>query len=156
MDDLHIKDQATLVAETVKSFRPAVFYRTLFARHPELEALFSTGMGAQHDRLADALYGLVAQLYVAAQQSGGDVSAAPQASLVLRHALRSLGRRHLQHHGVEAHHYPIVGEALLDSFEPPLSDRHRAAWKAAYGALSKEMLAGAAGAPPAEGCPFSG
>ena len=57
-----------------------------------------------------------------------------------------LARRHVDY-GVEADHYPLVGQALLDTLEKGLGDGFtddvRAAWTTAYGTLSAVMIAAA-------------
>lgn len=60
--------------------------------------------------------------------------------------VRDLAKRHVGY-GVEEHHYPIVGQALIETlaaglgeaFTPPV----REAWEAAYGLLASVMIAAA-------------
>ena len=60
-------------------------------------------------------------------------------------AAGSLGARH-KNYGVQAEHYPLVGEALIWTLEQGLGDvfTHdvRTAWTEAYGLLADVMQAG--------------
>ena len=132
--------QVALVQSTVEQFNPQRFYELLFARRPELRDLFPAAaelMAAQHARLASAVAGVVSRLGVT------------DAQRVLSLGLRALGRRHGVFYAVRPEHYPPVGAALLDSFEPELNTDARVAWSAVFAFVSEEMLAGAAeGLPP--------
>ncbi len=65
---------------------------------------------------------------------------------VLDKALRGLGARHVKY-GALPEHYPLVGGALLATFEQYLQEKWttdvRQAWVGAYGAISEIMLDGA-------------
>lgn len=137
-------DQASvaLVQRTVNQFNPQKFYTVLFERHPELRDMFPQAlelMAAQHARLAASVAGVVSRLGV------------PDAQRVLGLGLRALGRRHGAFYAVRPEHYPMVGAALLDAFEPALSEPELVAWRGVFEFVSGEMLAGAKeGLPPGE------
>jgi nitric oxide dioxygenase len=61
-------------------------------------------------------------------------------------ALRSLGTMHIRY-GVLPDHYPMVGAALLETFEVHLKEAWtlevQLAWKDAYAAVTQLMLEGA-------------
>ena len=61
-------------------------------------------------------------------------------------ALRGLGARHVKY-GALPEHYPLVGSALLTTFEQYLKEQWtpevKQAWVDAYGAISEIMLDGA-------------
>ena len=65
---------------------------------------------------------------------------------VLDKALRGLGARHVKY-GALPEHYPLVGGALLTTFEQYLQEKWtpdvKQAWVGAYGAISEIMLDGA-------------
>jgi hemoglobin-like flavoprotein len=62
-------------------------------------------------------------------------------------ALRDLGAKHAAY-DVKEEHYPIVGQALLDTLEKALGDGFtpevKAAWVGVYDVITENMLAGAA------------
>ena len=108
------------------------FYETLFENAPEAKPLFaSTDLGEQQKKLLASLVLVVENL------RKGDV---------LGSALRGLGARHVQY-GALPEHYPIVGGALLQTFEKFLGDdwtpEVKQAWVDAYGAITEIMLDGA-------------
>ena len=110
----------------------ASFYENLFTAHPEAKPLFdTTNMKAQKKKLLDSLVLVVENL---------------RQPDVLDKTLRGLGARHVKY-GALPEHYPLVGEALLTTFEQYLKDKWtpdtREAWVSAYGAISEIMLDGA-------------
>ena len=110
----------------------ASFYENLFTAHPEAKPLFdTTDMEAQKKKLLNSLVLVVDNLRQ------------PEA---LNGALRGLGARHVKY-GALPEHYPLVGEALLTTFEQYLKDKWtpevKDAWVGAYGAISEIMLDGA-------------
>lgn len=135
-------DQASVahVQRTVNQFNPQKFYEVLFERHPETRDLFPLAvelMAAQHARLAASVAGVVSRLGV------------EDAQRVLSLGLQALGRRHGAFYAVRPEHYPMVGAAMLDAFEPALTEPENAAWRELFEFVSGEMLRGAAeGFPP--------
>ena len=110
----------------------ASFYDNLFTANPEAKPLFeTTDMEAQKKKLLNSLVLVVDNLRK------------PDA---LNGALRGLGARHVKY-GALPEHYPLVGGALLTTFEQYLKDRWtpevKQAWVDAYGAISEIMLDGA-------------
>ena len=110
----------------------ASFYDNLFTAHPEARPLFdTTDMQAQKKKLLNSLVLVVENL---------------RKPDVLGGALRGLGARHVKYGALPAH-YPLVGEALLTTFEQYLQDKWtpqvKQAWVDAYGAISEIMLDGA-------------
>ncbi|MGK7876213.1 MAG: globin domain-containing protein, partial [Xenococcaceae cyanobacterium] len=65
---------------------------------------------------------------------------------VLQENLKGLGARHVKY-GALPEHYPLVGNALLTTFEQYLgsdwTEEVKQAWVDAYGAITKLMLEGA-------------
>jgi hemoglobin-like flavoprotein len=61
-------------------------------------------------------------------------------------ALKDLGAKHATY-DVTSDHYPIVGQALLDTLEKALGDDFtpevKEAWAGVYGVITDNMLAGA-------------
>ncbi len=110
----------------------ASFYDNLFTAHPEAKPLFdTTDMQAQKKKLLNSLVLVVENL---------------RKPDVLGGALRGLGARHVKY-GALPEHYPLVGGALLTTFEQYLQDEWtpqvKQAWVDAYGAISEIMLDGA-------------
>ena len=108
------------------------FYENLFSANPEAKPLFSTtDMESQRQKLVNSLVLVVENLRK------------PEA---LDKALRGLGARHVKY-GALPEHYPLVGSALLTTFEQYLGDKWtpktKEAWVGAYGAISENMLDGA-------------
>ncbi|HHP7231366.1 MAG TPA: globin family protein [Xenococcaceae cyanobacterium] len=108
------------------------FYDNLFTANPEAKPLFTTtDMEAQKQKLLKSLVLVVENLRM------------PD---VLENALRGLGARHIEY-GALPEHYPLVGSALLTTFEQYLGDKWtlevKQAWIDAYGAISQIMLDGA-------------
>src|SRR6516162_1272919 len=109
----------------------ALFYGRLFETAPETRALFCGDMGRQGRKLMAAVATVVNSL--------GDFAAIVPVA-------RDLAKRHVAY-GVAPEHYARVGSALLWTLEQGLGDEFtpalRAAWEAAYGALSEVMIASA-------------
>ena len=110
----------------------ASFYDNLFTAHPEAKPLFdTTDMQAQKKKLLNSLV-LVVENLRKPDALGG--------------ALRGLGARHVKYGALPAH-YPLVGGALLTTFDQYLQDKWtpqvKQAWVDAYGAISEIMLDGA-------------
>lgn len=117
--------KADLLAQT--------FYDTLFARFPETIPLFA---GVQFDEQRRKLVRALA-LIVRHVES-------PE---FMRPYLQGLGALHVAY-GVTAHHYPLVGECLLDALRQVAGDgwteAEERAWRGAVGVISDAMLVGAA------------
>lgn len=126
LDDARLKSSWGAVAELGDEV-PQHFYSTLFVTHPETRAMFPPSMAAQRDRLVGALG------YTVANVDNLDA---------LVPVLQQLGRDHRKF-GVAAEHYPLVGEALLETLRYFLGDRWDAdlaqAWSQAYTVVAKVM-----------------
>jgi nitric oxide dioxygenase len=109
----------------------ALFYGRLFEMAPETRALFHGDMGRQGRKLMDALATVV--------NSIDDFEAIVPIA-------RDLAKRHVVY-GVAPERYALVRPALLRTLEQGLGDEFtpalRAAWGAAYCALSEVMIASA-------------
>ena len=109
----------------------ALFYARLFEMAPETRAMFRGDMDTQGRKLMAAIATVVNSL--------GDLDAIVPVA-------RDLAKRHVAY-GVEPEHYALVGSALLWTLEQGLGDEFtpalRAAWGAAYCALSEVMIASA-------------
>ena len=108
------------------------FYKNLFAANPEARSLFAgTDMGAQKKKLLASLVLVVENL---------------RNPDILSDTLKGLGARHVQY-GALPEHYPLVGNALLTTFEQYLdggwTPEVKQAWVDAYGAITELMLSGA-------------
>ena len=114
------------------------FYDNLFTAYPEAKPLFAnTDMAEQQKKLLGSLVLVVENL---------------RQPEVLEQALKGLGARHVQY-GTLPQHYPLVGNALLTTFEQYLdtdwTPQVKQAWVDAYGAITQIMLAGADYSPEA-------
>jgi hemoglobin-like flavoprotein len=110
----------------------AKFYAQLFADYPEVQSLFAgTQMEKQGVQLFQSLVFTVNHLR--------DLD-------TLVKALKGLGTRHVKY-GVLPQHYPMVGRALLKTFEAKLGSNWtpeiQQAWIDAYGVVAQVMLEGA-------------
>ena len=108
------------------------FYDNLFTANPEAQPLFEgTNMAEQKKKLLNSLVLVVENLRM------------PE---VLDQALKGLGARHVKY-GALPEHYPLVGGALLTTFEqylgPQWTPEVKQAWVDAYGAITEIMLDGA-------------
>lgn len=140
---LPVEDEATgleveLLEESFESVKPQAnefvesFYDNLFTANPEAKPLFAhTNMASQKKMLLNSLVMVVENL---------------RKPDVLDKALRGLGARHVKY-GALPEHYPLVGGALLTTFEQYLGKKWtpkvKDAWVGAYGAISEIMLDGA-------------
>ncbi|MDH6134737.1 NAD(P)H-flavin reductase/hemoglobin-like flavoprotein [Kitasatospora sp. MAA4] len=127
--------RASLAAvEPVADRATAHFYALIFARHPEVRALFPAAMDVQRDRLFRAL--------LMAARSADDPAG-------LTEYLSRLGRGHRKY-GTLAGHYGVVGECLVAALEKYCGGRWDAeierAWRRAYGLISTIMIDAAEGA----------
>ncbi|PSB09441.1 flavohemoprotein [filamentous cyanobacterium CCP1] len=110
----------------------ATFYATLFSKHPEVRSLFQhTQMKEQGEKLFQSLVLVVESL---------------RNPDVLNRSLKGLGTRHVNY-GVLPQHYPMVGNALLKTFELFLGTNWtpevQRSWFEAYQAVAQIMLEGA-------------
>jgi hemoglobin-like flavoprotein len=108
------------------------FYTTLFADYPAAKPLFAnTDMATQKKKLINALVLVIQNL---------------RNPDVLTSALKGLGANHVKY-GALPEHYPLVGMALLKTFESYLGKDWtpdvKQAWVDAYGAITTLMLEGA-------------
>ena len=130
--------QVELLEQSFESIKPhanefvSSFYENLFTANPEAKPLFeTTNMQVQKKKLLNSLVLVVENLRQPA---------------VLDSSLRGLGARHVKY-GALPEHYPLVGSALLTTFEQYLQQKWtpevKQAWVDAYGAISNIMLDGA-------------
>lgn len=127
------QDVALVQASFARVFRSKlrlteVFYARLFALDPSLRPLFRNDIADQRKKLEHMLAHIVRNLGRLDQ---------------LLPAARDLARRHAGYR-VEPAHYATVGAALLEALEACLegsfTETERAAWAAAYAALSGVMI----------------
>ncbi|MBD2185431.1 pentapeptide repeat-containing protein [Planktothrix sp. FACHB-1375] len=114
----------------------ASFYENLFAANPTVKPLFATtDMQKQQEKLLGALVLVIESLRK------------PQ---VLKAVLKDLGARHVAY-GAIAESYPLVGAALLQTFEQYLqsdwTEEIKQAWVDAYVVITNVMFEGAGYAP---------
>ena len=108
------------------------FYENLFKANPEAKPLFvNTDMAEQKEKLLNSLILVVDNL---------------RTPDVLKNSLGGLGARHVKY-GALPEHYPLVGHALLTTFEQYLGDKWtpavKQAWVDAYSTITDIMLDGA-------------
>ena len=108
-----------------------LFYEHLFALDERVAQLFGgKNMAAQRSRLAAALDLVVQNI---------------RDPETLSQPLRELGARHVSY-GVSEGDFALVGQALLDTLAAGMGDRwndaQKAAWSAAWAAISVEVLTG--------------
>jgi hemoglobin-like flavoprotein len=104
------------------------FYQRLFTLYPQTIPLFATtNMKRQQNSLMATL-----ELVVTGVVRGDDVVP----------GIEQLGRRHAMY-GVKAEHYPLVGQALLETLEQFLRDKWtaqvEATWTEAYAMITDYM-----------------
>ena len=131
---LPTQTQITLVQTSWQRCLPIIdtaanlFYERLFTLDPSLRSLFPTDMATQKKKLMTMITAAVAGL--------NDLNA-------LVPVVQALGRRHLAYR-VEARHYPIVGQALLDTLAtglgPAFTPEVKDAWTVVYGVLADTMI----------------
>ena len=131
MDITRLESSFEQVAPQAIAFS-ASFYETLFKHNPQLKPMFAeVSQEAQEKKLVFSLAAIVENL---------------RNPDVLQPALKSLGARHFQV-GTLEQHYPLVGQALLETFASYLGDdwtpEIEAAWREAYNTIAETMLAGA-------------
>jgi nitric oxide dioxygenase len=109
-----------------------LFYANMLSAHPELTRIFNMGnqaSGAQQQSLAAAVFAYAANI-------GTPEALGPVVNRIV-HKHVSLG--------IRAEHYPIVGRHLLDAIAGTLGDAATPAlldaWKEAYNALAKLLIA---------------
>lgn len=130
----HPRIRATLApAAADPSGFARAFYARLFELAPGIRALFRGDMAAQELKLAQTLVALVGGL----DQADGLVP-----------TIEALGRAH-RGYGAKPAHYPLVGQALLDTLAafngPTFDDATRAAWERLFAWVAQHMMHGAAG-----------
>ena len=108
------------------------FYDTLFTDAPAAKPLFAhVAMDDQKDKIVKSL------VFVVKNLRNGDA---------LTSGLEGLGARHVKY-GALPEHYPLVGSALLKTFEKHLGEdwtpEVKQAWVDAYGVITEVMLKGA-------------
>ncbi|MEL6441934.1 MAG: globin family protein [Cyanobacteria bacterium J06621_8] len=134
--------QVELLEQSFEEIKPEAeafvdsFYDNLFTANPEAKPLFeTTDMKSQKTKLLKSLVLVVDNLRMPDVLSG---------------ALKGLGARHVKY-GALPEHYPLVGSALLTTFEQYLGEKWtpdtKQAWIDAYGAISSIMLEGAEYSP---------
>jgi nitric oxide dioxygenase len=108
-----------------------VFYRNMFAAHPELTSLFNMGnqaAGVQQQSLASAVFAYAANI--------GNAGA-------LGPVVKRIVHKHVSV-GIRADHYPIVGHHLLGAIKEVLgeaaTDPLIAAWAEAYTSLADLLI----------------
>ncbi|USG60567.1 globin domain-containing protein [Sneathiella marina] len=120
--------QVVPIADTASE----LFYNRLFELEPGLKPLFcGTDMTGQRHKLIAALTAVVDNLDQVAE---------------LAPIIAALGRRH-RGYGVEAQHYDVVGQALLDTLKTGLGESWSVelaeAWTTLYGTVAALMQDGA-------------
>lgn len=109
----------------------ASFYERLFIMYPEVKPLFEkVNMARQRGKLLAALVTIVNNL---------------RRPEILAPYLKELGRHHVDYH-VRPEQFPMVGAALLATFEAFLgddwTDELKDAWSKAYNETARLMLEG--------------
>ena len=130
MQQIEIVQETFALAAPMAGVIAERFYERLFELDPTVRPLFPADLTEQGDKLMTMLAMVVHNLKRPEQILG---------------AVRRLGERHV-HYGVQAHHYAIVGEALLwtlgQQFGPAFTDEVEAAWAAAYQLVAGAMQEG--------------
>ena len=104
MDATLLRSSFDLIAPNKDEFF-GVFYQTLFEKYPEVRPLFAnTNLSRQALMLADVLDTVVEGVEI-----GEDLTP----------TLQALGERH-KAYGVSPEHYPMVGDALITTFQKKL------------------------------------
>jgi hemoglobin-like flavoprotein len=127
-------EQITLVQSSFDKVKPIapqaaeIFYARLFELAPQVRSLFKGDMAEQGRKLMAMLATVVNGL------TRLDVIVPAAQQLAVRHVA----------YGAKAEHYPVVGQALIDTLAKGLGDEFtpevREAWVAAYGTLSGVMI----------------
>jgi hemoglobin-like flavoprotein len=126
--DVALLQQSFAEVEPQQEAFAEAFYQRLFTLYPQTIPLFATtNMKRQQSSLMATL-----ELVVAGVVRGDDVVP----------SIEQLGRRHAMY-GVKAEHYPMVGQALLETFEQFLRDKWtaqvEATWTEAYAMITDYM-----------------
>lgn len=104
-------------------------YEILFARHPELKALFKDAPEDQPNKLAAAVCAYA--LHIDRLEA-------------LSEAVTTMAKAHVRA-GVQPEHYPKVGEALLSAMQEVLAEAATPqvlnAWKEAFSFLAEVLIA---------------
>lgn len=116
-----------------KELAAALFYPRLFEIAPDTRPMFSDDILGQTEKTIFAFAAVVARIH---EIEGDELSA-------------DLARRHLAY-GVEAHHYPLVGKAVISILAEVLGEDHftpemNEAWVKAYAEISAAMIKAAYG-----------
>ena len=121
-----IKSTVPVLEEHGKTIT-TVFYKNMFAEHPELLNIFNhanQSQGRQQTALANTVYAAAANI--------DNLEAIVPAVIQIGHKHRSLG--------ILPEHYPIVGEHLLGAIKEVLGDAATPeiidAWADAYGVIA--------------------
>jgi hemoglobin-like flavoprotein len=104
-----------------------IFYARLFELAPQVRPLFKGDMQEQGRKLMAMLATVVNGL---------------TRLDVIVPAAQQLAKRHVAY-GARAEHYPVVGQALIDTLDglgPAFTPEVREAWATAYGVLSGAMV----------------
>lgn len=108
-----------------------LFYKNMFASHPELKNLFNMGNqanGSQQQSLAAAVFAYAANI---------------ENSAALAPVVERIVHKHVSV-GIKAEHYPIVGSNLIGAIKGVLGDAATpellAAWEEAYGLLADALI----------------
>ncbi|MGK7874563.1 MAG: globin family protein [Xenococcaceae cyanobacterium] len=136
--------QAELLETSLEKIKPRAtefsssFYSNLFSAYPEAKPLFAnTNMAEQEKKLISSLVLVVKNL---------------RKPEFFETILKGLGARHVKY-GALPEHYPLVGNALLTTFEQYLGSdwttEVKQAWVDAYGVITTLMLEGADYSPEA-------
>jgi hemoglobin-like flavoprotein len=126
--DIALLQQSFAEVEPQQEAFAEAFYQRLFTLYPQTTPLFATtNMKRQQSSLMATL-----ELVVAGVVRGDDVVP----------SIEQLGRRHAMY-GVKAEHYPMVGQALLETLEQFLRDKWtaqvEATWTEAYAMITDYM-----------------
>jgi nitric oxide dioxygenase len=126
--DLALLQQSFAEVEPQKEAFAEAFYQRLFALYPQTTPLFAvTNMKRQQSSLMTTL-----ELVVAGVIRGDNVVP----------SIERLGRRHAMY-GVKVEHYPMVGQALLETFKQFLGEKWtsqvEATWTEAYAIITDHM-----------------
>jgi hemoglobin-like flavoprotein len=131
MDIKLLRESFDLVAPNKEQFAQD-FYTRLFNVYPQTQSLFAdTDMQQQQAALMGAIAGVIAGI-----EKGDNVVP----------ALQKLGAKHASYN-VKPEHYPLVGTALIETFQQHLQDKFtppiQQSWLEAYGVVSNQMILGA-------------
>jgi nitric oxide dioxygenase len=131
IDQLHL---GLRIMEERKELAAALFYPRLFEIAPDTRPMFSDDIVGQTEKTLFAFGAVVAQIH---QLDAVDSLA------------RDLALRHVAY-GVKAHHYPLVGKAVISILAEVLGEEYftpemETAWVKAYAEIARAMVASAYG-----------